>query len=168
MCGRIFIIILISAFFFSSCNSETNANKNQSKSITEGIRTSKDPVFISHEGIAKAVTKQIWKEIVFGDYNVEDIKLFDLGKQSSKEGEKTPYQIITYGFQIDGDKEIFRMSLRADLKDKSLYYLLNEKEYYNCTEEEYSPELFSIEMKKAISLLVAEGYLKRKLIELDR
>lgn len=157
--------ILIS---FMACQGENTKEATSSNSSISKMRDYNDAVFISHEGIAKGVTKQIWKEIVFGDYNVEDLKLFNLGKQTSELGAKDPYQIITYGYQIQNDPEIFRVSLRSDLKDGSLYYQLNEKEYYNCTEQEYDPNFYSIQMKTAISQILADDFLKRKILELER
>lgn len=155
----------------SACQQASEANKTDT-STTQGnknnLRDHNDAVFISHEGIAKAVTKQIWKEIVLGEYNVEDLKMFDLGKQTSKLGAQDPYQIITYGYQIQRDPEIFRISLRSDLKGEFLHYQLNEKQYYSCKEKDYDPNNFSIEMKTAVSKLMAEDYLKRKILELNR
>ena len=166
----------------SACGGETSQSSNKKSSVEktksklgsnkkktgDNTRATSDPVFISHEGISKAVSKQIWKEIIFGDYNVDDIKLFDLGKQTSKEGEKYPYQIMSFGFQIPNDKEIFRISLKAEIKDQMLHYQLNEKPYFSCKEELYSPDDFSYEMKIAISKLLADDYLKRKIVELNR
>lgn len=163
-------VIIFSILFFTttSCEQEKSTNRSSDSSSISKMKDYNDAVFISHEGIAKAVTKQIWKEIVFGDYNVEDLKMFNLGKQTSELGDKDPYQVVTYGYQIQHDPEIFRVSLRSDFKDGSLFYQLNEEQYYSCTEKAYDPNFFSIQMKTAVSKLLAENFLKRKILELER
>ncbi len=159
-------LVTFLALVLFSCNTDNKKTSSESKSQGTEINTNASMVFGTHHGLAEAASKQIWKEILLGDYIQDDIKMYDLGKQASKDSTTQPYQIMSYGYQVKGDKEIFRISLRADLKDNQMFFQLNEEQYYSCRVEDFISDDFAIVMKTAVGKLLAE-FMKRKMEELE-